>query len=119
MSQSVFASFDPLAVHPFTNSSGLLPKPAQPSQYPHPLPSPATLANPTVATQGYVHAPIPKHKVSQSTRIAQPPIFVPFRPDRSSPDLDDILLKKKVRDLMTNKETWSIDRAGVPVVARR
>lgn len=47
------------------------------------------------------------------------PIFVPFRPERSSPDLDDILLKKKVHDVMNNKETWSIDRAGVPIAARR
>lgn len=39
------------------------------------------------------------------------PVFVPFRPDRSSPDLDDILLKKKVQDAMANKQTWSIDLA--------
>ena len=118
MSSSAFASFDPLAVHPFTNSSGLLPKPAPPSQYPHPLPSPATLATPSAPLPGFVHAPTPKHKVPQSTHRKQP-IFVPFRPDRSSPDLDDILLKKKVHDVMTNKETWSIDRAGVAVAARR
>ena len=39
MSHSVLASFDPLAVHPFTNTSGLLPKPTPPSQYPRSLPS--------------------------------------------------------------------------------
>ena len=118
---SVLASFDPLAVHPFTNTSGLLPKPAAPSQYPMPLPPPSTLAAPTApATNGTpaVHAPQPK-RASPATKSpskgapAKGPIFVPFRPERSSPDLEDILLKKKVSDALANKQPWGIDAAPV------
>lgn len=112
MSHSVLASFDPLAVHPFTNTSGLLPKPAQPSQYPMPLPSPATLAS---TAPSALHAPQPKHaspsKGQPAKGGAKAPIFVPFRPERSSPDLEDILLKKKVSDALGGKQPWSIDQA--------
>ncbi|KAI0691184.1 hypothetical protein BC835DRAFT_129201 [Cytidiella melzeri] len=118
MSQSTLASFDPLAVHPFTNTSGLLPKPTAPSQYPHPLPSPATIASPSTAVSGYVHSPAPQRRAVHGAHMKQP-IFVPFRPERSSPELDDILLKKRVHDVMANKQTWSIDRAGVPITAGR
>lgn len=119
MSHSILKNFDPHAVHPFTNSSGLMPKPTPPSQYPHPLPSPATIATPP--TGGFMHAPQPSRALPQKkpSGTRQQPIFVPFRPDRSSPDLDDILLKKKVHDAMANKQTWSIDHAGVPIAARR
>lgn len=118
MSHSIFASFDPLAVHPFTNSSGLMPKPMQPSQYPHPLPSTASLASPPMSPpQGYVHSPQPSRAVSQKKAPASKgPIFVPFHPDRSSPDLDDILLKKRVSDVFVNKQQqWSIDQTSVAV----
>jgi len=128
MSQSSFASFDPLATHPFTNNSGLLPKPAQPSQFPHPLPSPLSAANTSALTPAQLqalpqmHAPKPKlpsstskSRTSKSGPGASRPIFVPFRPERSSPELDDILLKKKVSDAFANKDTWSIDQAHVPL----
>ncbi|KAH9926112.1 uncharacterized protein B0H18DRAFT_1094744 [Fomitopsis serialis] len=77
--QTAFSSFDPLATHPFTNNSGLLPKPTAPSH-------------------------------TKSTSSGPKPIFVPFRPERSSPELDDILLKKRVSDVFANKDTWSIDQ---------
>lgn len=121
MSQSVLASFDPLAVHPFTNTSGLMPKPAAPSQYPHLLPSPATMSTPHPSTSGYVHSPQPNRALSQKKNAAsgKGPIFVPFCPDRSSPDLDEILLKKQVSDVLANKQQWSIDQTSVPIAARR
>ncbi|EKM55909.1 uncharacterized protein PHACADRAFT_256842 [Phanerochaete carnosa HHB-10118-sp] len=126
MSQSsVLASFDPLAVHPFTNTSGLLPKPAAPSQYPMPLPSSATLATapPSTAAPPALAAPQPRHaspsKAGGAQGAKKGPIFVPFRPERSSPDLEDILLKKKVSDVLSNKQTWSIDRAPAPKAAAR
>lgn len=121
MSHSVLASFDPLAVHPFTNTSGLMPKPAPPSQYPHQLPSSATHAT---TAQGYVvHSPQPTRTLSPTKKgpasSAKGPIFVPFRPERSSPDLDDILLKKRVSDVLANKQQWSIDQTSVPIAAGR
>ncbi|KAL4253927.1 hypothetical protein ABKN59_003090 [Abortiporus biennis] len=127
MSQSVLASFDPLATHPFTNNSGLLPKPTPPSKYPHPIPS----FNASTQTTGQagqkphttsstrqnvpLHAPQPSRSNPLNNSRSSPgthraPIFVPFRPERSSPDLDDILLKKKVSDVLSNKQTWSIDQ---------
>lgn len=116
MSQSALASFDPLATHPFTNNSGLMPKPVAPSKYPHPVPS----ILPTHAAHAVpMHAPQPKRspQTAQSGRGARGPIFVPFRPERSSPDLDDILLKKKVADVLTNKQSWSIDQSRAPLKA--
>ncbi|GJE98127.1 hypothetical protein PsYK624_143490 [Phanerochaete sordida] len=119
MSQSsVLASFDPLAVHPFTNTSGLLPKPAAPSQYPMPLPSPATLAT-APSNMAHVAAPQAKRASPSKSGSKKGPIFVPFRPERSSPDLEDILLKKKVSDVLSNKQTWSIDHAPAPKAAVR
>ncbi|OSX64756.1 hypothetical protein POSPLADRAFT_1134380 [Postia placenta MAD-698-R-SB12] len=128
MSHSSFATFDPLATHPFTNNSGVLPKPTPPSQYPHPVPSTLTVttAKPLAGSQHQpsLHAPQPKRPSasnakygSKSSSGAPRPIFVPFRPERSSPELDDILLKKKVQDAFANKGTWSIDQAQVPLPA--
>jgi len=130
MTHSVLASFDPLATHPFTNNSGLMPKPAAPSKYPHPAPSHAkstmpmtTQPNtrPRTPTQHnksnvHIHAPQPTRSspAKQSSHHSRGPIFVPFRPERSSPELDDILLRKKVSDVLSNKQTWSIDQAPVP-----
>ncbi|KAI0928036.1 hypothetical protein AcV5_005730 [Taiwanofungus camphoratus] len=126
MSQPVFSSFDPLATHPFTNNSGLMPKPTPPSQVPHPIPSPLrALSGGSSLTPGQIpslpahsmHAPQPKRAPSGSKASsgAPRPIFVPFRPERSSPELDDILLKKKVSDVFANKSTWSIDQTRVPM----
>ncbi|KAI1788484.1 N-terminal glutamine amidase-domain-containing protein [Ganoderma leucocontextum] len=116
MSNSVLSSFDPLATHPFTNNSGLLPKPAAPSQYPHPVPSSSAHApaqGPIILTTTPVHAPQPKRAspVKTNSRSSAPkPIFVPFRPERGSPDLEDILLKKKFSDAFQGKAQWGIDQ---------
>lgn len=122
MSHSVLASFDPLATHPFTNNSGLMPKPAAPSQYPHPISSSLKASSspsaPSKQNTMPLHAPKPQSHTQRSSphkSTAKGPIFVPFRPDRSSPDLDDILLKKKVSDAFANKQSWSIDQARVPM----
>ncbi|OJT11130.1 hypothetical protein TRAPUB_12344 [Trametes pubescens] len=117
MSNSVLKSFDPLATHPFTNNSGLLPKPAAPSQYPHHSPSKASPANnggqgPIILTTTSVHAPQPKRPAPKSS--GHKPIFVPFRPERSSPELEDILLKKKFVDAFHGKGSWGIDQVPLP-----
>ncbi|KAI0781311.1 N-terminal glutamine amidase-domain-containing protein [Trametes elegans] len=118
MSNSVLSSFDPLATHPFTNNSGLMPKPSQPSQYPHPSPSKTASATggqgPIILTTTPVHAPQPKRAVPKSSSSAPKPIFVPFRPERSSPDLEDILLKKKFADAFQGKRSWGIDHVPLP-----
>ena len=119
--QTAFTSFDPLATHPFTNNSGLLPKPVAPSQFPRPIPAPlrADAATVPVPSTNAIHAPQPRKVPSPSKSSARMtssgprPIFVPFRPERSSPELDDILLKKKVSDVFANKNTWSIDHIEV------
>ncbi|PPR04981.1 hypothetical protein CVT24_010439 [Panaeolus cyanescens] len=36
---SALDSFDPFAVHPFTNGSGVIPQPPPPSRYPAPIPA--------------------------------------------------------------------------------
>ncbi|KAI0747679.1 hypothetical protein C8Q80DRAFT_1219147 [Daedaleopsis nitida] len=118
MSNSVLSSFDPLATHPFTNNSGLLPKPAAPSQFPHP-PS-ASKAHPApgniILTTAPVHAPQPKRAYPAKTSSSGPkPVFVPFRPERSSPDLEDILLRKKFADAFQGKASWGIDQVAVPL----
>ena len=118
------SSFDPLATHPFTNNSGLLPKPAAPSMFPHP----AALKSSYAAAPTHMHAPQPQ---AGSRRAPAPahahaqnhgprPVFVPFRPERSSPELDDILLRKRVADVLTNKhQPWSIDQSTVPMPSAR
>ncbi|RPD59121.1 hypothetical protein L227DRAFT_576348 [Lentinus tigrinus ALCF2SS1-6] len=113
MSNSVLSSFDPLATHPFTNNSGLLPKPAPPSQFPQTVST--SKAHPSHPTQGPiiltttpVHAPQPKRASAKSS--GPKPVFVPFRPERSSPDLEDILLKKKFADAFQGKASWGIDQ---------
>ena len=115
MSNSVLSSFDPLATHPFTNNSGLLPKPAQPSQYPQASKA-AHTAGPIILTTAPMHAPQPKRASPPKAGSSAPkPVFVPFRPERSSPDLEDILLKKKFSDAFQGKATWGIDQVPVPL----
>lgn len=106
-------SFDPFAVHPFTNNSGLAPSLPQPSKYPTPLPSPryqpstvstSPASTPSSSPESFTFFPssppsshvYPKHPSTQPTAPASTmspsrPVFVPFRKDTSSPDL---ILKK-------------------------
>ena len=119
MSNSVLSSFDPLSTHPFTNTSGLLPKPAAPSQYPHaassskPHPTTHAAPGPIILTTTPVHAPQPKRASPAKSSSGSKPVFVPFRPERSSPDLEDILLKKKFSDAFQGKAQWGIDQVAL------
>ncbi|EDR10946.1 uncharacterized protein LACBIDRAFT_315972 [Laccaria bicolor S238N-H82] len=104
-------SFDPFATHPFTNNSGVVPQPPQPSLYPIPMPSPRARPNhmsscpvdstppsfPTNSTQNSppLRSPIPQKRGPVSPILPSSPtrpIFTPFQREVSSPDL---LLKKK------------------------
>ncbi|KAG6831189.1 hypothetical protein H0H92_012329 [Tricholoma furcatifolium] len=111
MSNPVLNSFDPFALHPFTNGSGVLPPPPKPSQYPILIPSPridtssysptspgGTSASPSSLpspgspqTPPQLKIPQPRYSQSPPTSAIQP-IFVPFRHETSSPDL---VLRKK------------------------
>ncbi|KIK06534.1 hypothetical protein K443DRAFT_263589 [Laccaria amethystina LaAM-08-1] len=104
-------SFDPFATHPFTNNSGVVPQPPQPSLYPIPMPSlrpcpsytssypvdstpPSFPANSTQNSPP-LRSPIPQKHGPVSTILPSSPtrpIFTAFQREVSSPDL---LLKKK------------------------
>lgn len=115
-------SFDPFAIHPFTNNSGLTPLPPLPSLYPLPIPSQPTYPGlPTSSSSTQTinsissmpniqntpsffqpqSQPVPLPKASPSR---SPPIFVPYRRDTSSPDL--VLKKKKLRDGAPQPTKW-------------
>lgn len=88
--------FDPFAIHPFTNNSGLEPPPPLPSPYP-PSISPIQSMN-SLSSESLTHSSpkLQKQPVSPpSSPQANAPIFVPFRVDTPSPDLElDLILKK-------------------------
>lgn len=107
--------FNPFATHPFTNNNALerYPPPAPPSKYPRPIPSsvsqytagtPAHMQAPrqSSSTPNAIHSPEPRRPIplvnsQQSTNQRHPkPIFTPFHQDRSSPELEEILLRKKL-----------------------
>jgi len=96
-------SFDPFAIHPFTNSSGVIPPPPLPSQYPTHTPSVnmhsyTVQGTPSSQPPSPLYAPQPRHVMtSPSTPSMAKPIFVPFRKDSASPDL--VLKKKSPKDL--------------------
>jgi len=104
MSSLTFDNFDPLATHPFTNTSGLAPLPPNPSKYPRPI---SHIVNYKIETStspifspphssSPIHSPRPQRgSPSKPSNGQTKPIFVPFRQDRSSPDLGDILSKNK------------------------
>ncbi|TDL27584.1 hypothetical protein BD410DRAFT_835822 [Rickenella mellea] len=103
MSTAVPPNFDPFATHPFTNSSGVMPRAPQPHPYPKPVPqstyhnnAPAMAPStsiPTPHTPLSVHAPQPL-RASPGSQSTKKPVFEPFKLDRSSPDLKDVLAKK-------------------------
>lgn len=118
----ILNSFDPHAVHPFTNGSGLAPQPPRPSQFPIPIPPPrrpsafsptysqypdeykqsppSSSPNSSVSSNSPsspVYAPQPQRRPTsasppRSQTAPSQPLFVPFRQETSSPDL---VLKKK------------------------
>lgn len=115
---SALKYFDPFATHPFTNNNAVesFPTPANPSKYPRPIPSsvnqytagtPAHMQTPrqSSSTSKPIHCPEPRRPIalaspqqsSTSTNQRYPkPIFTPFQQDRSSPELEEILLRKKL-----------------------
>ncbi|EIN07839.1 hypothetical protein PUNSTDRAFT_126734 [Punctularia strigosozonata HHB-11173 SS5] len=116
MTSPNLGSFNPFAVHPFTNGAGVPPQPAQPSPYAlhststayartsrtpssTPSSSPATTPSSTPPSSGSPIVMVPTaHRKRQTSSKPQPqPIFEPFRPDgRASPELGDIVTKRKV-----------------------
>ena len=122
MSQIVPPSFDPFATHPFTNNSGIPPQAPQPYPYPRPIPSahfhaqhassglpnPSQASSlPTAQTPMTVHAPQPSrpHAHSSASAPVQKPVFEPFKLERSSPDLKDVLAKKGGSKSKVNAKT--------------
>lgn len=121
-SPNVLSSFDPFAVHPFTNYSGPSQhgkQPLPPNQM-HILPHPSTLTldGPAVpsyqqtqfsaaqsSNRVYHPAPAPVGYQSQACQTysgpasSARPIFVPFRQETSSPDLSDVLRRKRTSGL--------------------
>ncbi|KAF9792886.1 hypothetical protein BJ322DRAFT_1103339 [Thelephora terrestris] len=115
---STLNEFNPFTTHPFTNNNVIdrYPPPAMPSQYPLPIPSSATqyttgtpshMQSPRQSsyTNNTIHSPEPRRPItlvnaqqqSHSTRQGYPkPIFTRFQQDRSSPELEEILLRKKL-----------------------
>ncbi|CAA7265437.1 unnamed protein product [Cyclocybe aegerita] len=103
----LLASFDPFATHPFTNGSGVPPRPPLPSSYPVPIPSRqaqpyyggtitqypplSSSASSTSSSQSSTPLRAPRPQRANSPMTPARPIFVPFRKDASSPDL---VLKK-------------------------
>lgn len=98
-------AFDPHAIHYFTNNNVLdrHQPPALPSKYPRPIPSSVTqyTAN-TQSTPNIVHSPAPRRPTTlvnsqQSSNVSyQKPIFTTFKLDRSSPELEEILLRTQL-----------------------
>lgn len=115
MTQSNLLNFDPLATHHFTNGNAVqhCQPPPQPSKYPRPIPSsatqylagiPAHMQTPRQpsSTNNTIHSPEPirpiplaKSQPSCSQRRREP-VFTTFQQDRSSPELEEILLRKKL-----------------------
>lgn len=111
MSSAPLNSFNPFAVHPFTNSSGLPPQPARPSQYPLHIPASMTASSrasnashspsstPSSSPVGTpTGAPVARRTStsSQTGSGSARPIFETFVPDSPEPELGDILKHKKL-----------------------
>lgn len=104
--------FNPFTIHGFTNGNAVEHNqpPPQPSKYPRPIPSsatqylagtPAHMQTPRQpsSTNNTIHSPEPRRPIplakAQQQRHREP-IFIPFHQDRSSPELEEILLRKKL-----------------------
>ncbi|KAH7922830.1 hypothetical protein BV22DRAFT_987352, partial [Leucogyrophana mollusca] len=98
-------SFNPFASHPFTNGSGIIPPPPIPSAYALPTKMPgkeditaheardsgASKAPPPVAVSHIptsIQAPKPRRHIHRSLpNQCTEPVFIPFRPEKASPEL--------------------------------
>ncbi|KAI5124493.1 hypothetical protein M0805_003020 [Coniferiporia weirii] len=110
MSQTVPSSFDPFAMHHFTNINNIPPQAPAPYAYPRPVPTthsyghqysshapPAPSAPsslPTAQTPVYAPQPVRASPPGASPQATHQPVFEPFRLERASPDLQDVLAKK-------------------------
>jgi len=97
MTETLPGSFDPFAVHAFTNSSGLIPNPPEPSQYPLPI---SPLIYHTAARSSSAPHPVPLQIpqpfapiASRNASNTSKPIFELFTPERASPELEDVTRK--------------------------
>lgn len=125
---SPLASFDPFAVHPFTNNSSAPRNLQQPSQYPafvtsqsfasaathSPNSSPPTTPTGTPGAPA-MHAPSPRRTTPKDSAAApRPHVFEPFRHDgRQSPELQDLLSKRHVQ------QTWGLPAPAAKASGRR
>jgi hypothetical protein len=105
-------SFNPFITHPFTNNNALnssqLPaKPSDPrsipsssAQYTAGAPAQMQTTRQSSATPSTIHSPQPTRPIAlakqHSAQRHQKPIFTPFQQDRYSPELEEILLRKKL-----------------------
>lgn len=108
MDQSALKSFNPFITHPFTNNNALKsnPLPAKPSDQPRSIPSSAAQYSANAPGQiqrqssTTIHSPQPSRPITlakqQSVQRHPKAIFTTFQQDRYSPELEEILLKKKL-----------------------
>ncbi|KAL5511533.1 hypothetical protein ACEPAH_4750 [Sanghuangporus vaninii] len=108
------ASFDPFKTHPFTNiSRAPQPMPA-PNPYPRPVPvyqaydtqsapSAPTAPSSLPTSQTPVHSPQPQRvsPMMNGSPIATRHVFEPFKLERASPELQDVLAKKGAKSPST------------------
>lgn len=102
-------SFNPFITHPFTNNNAL--KSSQPSdqsrsnpsstaQYTANAPGQMQTSRQSSTTPSTIHSPQPTRPITlgkQHSVQRQPKaIFTPFQQDRYSPELEEILLRKKL-----------------------
>jgi len=107
-------SFNPFATHPFNNNSGLLPQPPLPNPYPRHVPSQIAIMagqsqpsyHPPPQPSAPIHVPQAKRATAQSVPVKQP-IFEPFKKERASPELKDILSKKG-----SSKSSWGSPKSS-------
>jgi protein N-terminal glutamine amidohydrolase len=115
-------TFNPFIVHGFTNNNAVEHNqpPPQPSKYPRPIPSSATqyLAGTPAHLQNHprqpssnnniIHSPEPRRPITlaksqqSANQRRREPVFVPFHQDRSSPELEEILLRKKLAKTLSH-----------------
>ena len=115
-STTLSSGFDPLAVNFFTNGNALKrnPPPVPPSQYPRHIASsqytsgvPAHMQSPrqSSSTSSIIHSPEPRRPTAMASpqqssnstnQRQQKQVFDLFQQDRASPDLEEILLRKKL-----------------------
>ena len=114
---TILKDFNPFDTHSFTNNNVLNrhPLPTGPSKYPLPIPSsisqyttgtPAHMQTPrqSSSTSGTIHSPEPRRPIplvnaqqpSAAAHQRQKQIFYTWQQDRSSPELEEILLRKKL-----------------------